>query len=112
MLTAVQSFITDSFANGTEEEKDDWGLNQLKLGRHEILLERGNSIYIAVIYKGRPGSRLKKLLLEYIEKIENKYGKVLNKWGGNFTEIKGIEKVVEPIISYPDDVKIRDYKQK
>ena len=51
MLTAVQSFISDSFAGNSKDGKDDWKLNQLKMGKHEIMIERGNDIFLTVIYK-------------------------------------------------------------
>lgn len=99
MLTAVQSFITDSFADGTKEEKDDWGLNQLKLGKHEILLERGKNIYIAVIYKGRPGKRLPQKLTECIKEIEKTYGNALENWNGSYSDLKGIENMIKSLIT-------------
>jgi hypothetical protein len=98
MLTAVQSFITDSFAGNNSDNKDDWGLNQLRLGKNEILLERGNNIFMAVIYKGRPGKRLPKIIKEHVNKIEARYGKVLTNWNGSYKNLKGIETYIEPMI--------------
>jgi hypothetical protein len=98
MLTAVQSFITDSFAGDNSDNKDDWGLNQLRLGKNEILLERGNNIFMAVIYKGRPGKRLPKIIKEHVKKIEAKYGKILTDWNGSYKELRGIETYIEPMI--------------
>ncbi len=99
MLTAVQSFITDSFADGAKKEKDDWKLNQLRLGGHEIMIECGKYVFLTVIYTGTPGRRLQKLLLHTIAKIENKYGTVLNNWCGRFDLLEGIEDLIIPLLT-------------
>jgi hypothetical protein len=101
MLTAVQTFITDSFADGNSGVKDDWRLNQIRLGKHELFIERGENIFIAVIYKGRPGKKLPNKLKDTIFDIELKYGKSLYNWSGNYRHLKGIEDLIEPIISSP-----------
>ena len=99
MLTAVQSFITDSFAAGSAKKKDEWKLNQLRLGGHEIMFEQGKSVLVTVIYEGSPGERLPKLIAHTVERIEEKYGKILDKWNGRFDLLKGIEDLVIPLLT-------------
>lgn len=99
MLTAVQSFISDSFAGSADDEISDWNLNQMKMGKHEIMIERGKEIFITVIYKGHPGRRLSKLLRQTITKVENKYGSILENWKGNYSRLAGIEDIISPIIT-------------
>ncbi|MCK5560549.1 MAG: hypothetical protein KAJ51_08155, partial [Thermoplasmata archaeon] len=93
MLTAVQAFISDSFAAGSNKKKDEWELNQLRMGGHEIMFEQGKYLLITVIYEGKPGERLPKLLSLAVEEVEKKYGKILDKWNGRFDQLKGIEDV-------------------
>jgi hypothetical protein len=99
MLTAVQSFITDSFAAGSSKKKDEWRLNQLRLGGHEIMFEQGKSVLVTVIYEGSPGERLPKLIAYTVEKIEDKYGKILENWNGRFDLLKGVEHLVTPLLT-------------
>jgi len=99
MLTAVQSFISDSFAGGAKDEADGWSLNQLRMGKHEIMFEHGEYIYITVIYKGNPGRRLSLVLSETVTKVEKDFGKTLAKWNGNYALLNGIEKIVKPLIT-------------
>jgi hypothetical protein len=99
MLTAVQAFISDSFANDTSKSKEEWKLNQLRMGGHEIMFEKGKYVLLTVIYEGEPGERLKRILTETVEKIEDEYGKVLDKWNGRFDLLDGIEKIIKPLIT-------------
>jgi len=99
MLTAVQAFISDSFAGSSKKENDDWDLNQLRMGGHEIMLEKGKYIFLAVIYEGEPGHRLHKLLSETVMKIESKYEIILDRWNGSFAFLKNIEDLITPLIT-------------
>jgi hypothetical protein len=99
MLSAVQSFISESFANSSKKENDDWKLNQLKMGGHEIMIERGSYVFIAIIYEGIPGKRLPKLLSDLVSKVEDKYGSVLDNWSGNYKQVEGIEDIIVTILT-------------
>jgi len=105
MLTAVQSFITESFGSNTQEGKDAWKLNQLKMGNHEILIERGENIFVPIIYKGQPGQRLPDLLNKTVERIDDKYGVIFDNWNGNYTYLKGIEDLIKPLLTQLPDHK-------
>ncbi len=99
MLTAVQSFITDSFAEGTKGENVDWSLNELKMGNRDIMIERGENTLLTVIYKGEPGQRLKEMLSDTLNNIETKYGVILSKWDGNYKYLDGLEEMVSQILT-------------
>jgi len=47
------------------------------MGKHEIMFEHGEYIYITVIYKGNPGRRLSLVLSETVTKVEKDFGKTL-----------------------------------
>jgi hypothetical protein len=99
MLSAVQMFISESFAQNTKKVNDDWKLNQLRMGGHEIMIERGDFVFIAIIYEGTPGKRLTKLLSDLVSLIEFKYGSVLKNWSGNHSKLKGIENDIIKILT-------------
>jgi predicted regulator of Ras-like GTPase activity (Roadblock/LC7/MglB family) len=98
MLTGIQSFITHSFSTQSKEKDLDWGIKQLKMEDRELMIERGDNIFLTVIYDGTPGQRLPKLLSELVTKIEKKYGDALEEWGGRESSVEGIEKIVEPFL--------------
>ncbi len=99
MLTAVQAFISDSFATESNKSKEEWKLNQLRMGGHEIMFEKGKYVLLTVIYEGEPGLRLKKILTETVSKIEDEYGKSLDKWNGRFDLLDGVEEIIKPLMT-------------
>ena len=68
------------------------------MGGHVIMFELGKYIFLTVIYTGKPGLRLKKLLAYTIVKMEEKYESVLEKWNGRFDQLKGIENIAIPLL--------------
>ena len=101
MLTGIQSFITHSFTTQSKDKDLDWGIKQLKMADRELMIERGDNIFLTVIYDCTPGQRLPKLLSILVTKIEKKYGGVLKEWGGRESSVKGIEDIVEPVLKPP-----------
>ncbi|MCK5560047.1 MAG: PKD domain-containing protein [Thermoplasmata archaeon] len=112
MLTAVQDFIKEGFAYDAPDQFphapspyrearkiDEWQLHQLKLEDHNILIERGASSYIAIIFTGTSGWRLERSIKQAIKGIEGKYGDILGKWSGRMSSLKGIDKFIEPLLS-------------
>ncbi len=93
MFTAVQDFVQDSFASNNVEN-EDWSLKKFEFKNNNILIDRGDFLYIAVIYTGSPGKKLGIQLKKARTEIENKYKKVLKKWSGKMDQLSGIEKII------------------
>ena len=97
MLTAIQNFVEDSFK--LQEGK----LNELQYGELKILLERGDKIYIAVVIKGEEPDNLMTYVKTGLERIEDKYSHVLEKWDGDYSKLRGIREYLEDLIIHTDE---------
>ncbi|WP_455392630.1 PKD domain-containing protein [[Eubacterium] cellulosolvens] len=94
MFTAVQDFTRDSFANGNVDD-ESWSLKRLEFQKNNILVERGEYMYIAAVFSGNPGKRLGRELNRVRTEIEIKYASILPKWVGEVDELEGINELVE-----------------
>jgi PKD repeat protein len=106
MFTAVQDFIKDTFVSGDdpddETEQNKWALDELKLGDNNILIERSDNTYLAVIFSGEGSKRLRKIVIKLLHKIETQYWFVLPKWDGNITKLKGTNAILSALIKIDD----------
>ncbi|UCE36764.1 MAG: hypothetical protein JSW00_14800 [Thermoplasmata archaeon] len=93
MMTAAQEFIKDSFAT-----RDSSGLKKIELGKKRIIFERGDNIYMALVYTGDANEKMKDSINNKIEVIESKYGNILNKWKGDIGKLDGIEEIIKPLL--------------
>ncbi|HYM39312.1 MAG TPA: hypothetical protein VEY12_04085 [Thermoplasmata archaeon] len=89
MLTAVQDFVTDAFTYGEHRE-----LHQLEFGDYHILIERGKSVYLAVVYAGRDSGLIRKKVRAVLDKIEASYGAVFARWDGDMHEVEGTQSLL------------------
>jgi hypothetical protein len=99
MLTGIQTFISESFGSNLAKADSKWIMNQLKMGKYEMMVQEGKNIILVGVYKGKPGRRLSRKLSEMITKIENSYDKRLTNWDGQLQSVKGIEKLIEPYLN-------------
>jgi hypothetical protein len=109
MFTAIQDFIKDSFDQNSNrsrltdkdakfQKKDEWQLKQLKLEGHNIMIEHGEHAFLAVIYSGTGGWKLKRLVKNITIVIEDKYADALNDWKGNMKQFQGIDDCLETLM--------------
>ncbi len=100
MFTAVQEFIRDSFATpGTPGGEGDHILKEMKIGEHNnILIERGKYIYLAVIFRGRGGGKLRSRVRNILNSIETQYESAFTRWVGDMDKIAGVEKYLKPLL--------------
>lgn len=108
MFTAIQEFIHDSFVKSSENRnilgfKDDWILDELKLGNNKILIERSEHVYLAVIFSGKSSTRLRKIVTRLLIIIEKRYGDKLNNWDGNLRDIEGVDEILRVLIKSSDE---------
>jgi len=100
MFTAVQEFIKDSFSTSTRAgEADDHILREMKIGENNnILIERGNYIYLAVIFSGRGAGKLRNKVRYVLNTIEKQYEQSFKRWVGDMDKIAGVERLLQPLL--------------
>jgi hypothetical protein len=89
MLTAIQAFIQDSF-----REVGDSRVKRIEFGDSKIMMERGETIYLAIVYHGHESSWNVRPLKETIKDIEEKHLEDLEDWDGRFDELSDIEGII------------------
>jgi hypothetical protein len=89
MLTAVQEFVREAFQYGEHRE-----LHQLDFGEYRILIERGRYVYLAVVYSGEESVQIRKKVRTVIDRIEEQFGKALEKWDGDMEEVVGARDLI------------------
>ncbi|HEX7392393.1 MAG TPA: hypothetical protein VF374_05505 [Thermoplasmata archaeon] len=89
MFTAVQEFVKDSF------QKGEVGLKKLEIGDKNVVIEKGQYAYVALIYSGWPTKEVFKTLALLLQDVEERYTGRLEKWNGTMKAVKGIEKMLQ-----------------
>ncbi len=89
MLTAVQDFVQDAFTYGEHRE-----LHQLEFGDYHVLIERGKSVYLAVVYQGRDSGLIRKRVRAVLDRIESSYGDVFTRWEGDMQQVEGTREML------------------
>jgi hypothetical protein len=93
MLTAVQSFIKESFQMGGASD----GLDRLRYRSLEIAIERGDNVFLAVVVDGRVTDQLHHKMHAIIAHVSQKYGAKLKDWDGDLAHIAGVKEIVGEI---------------
>jgi len=89
MLTAVQSFIRDSF-----DPKENGGLKELAFGRRKILIRQGAHTFLAVVIAGRASAGLVRQMKTTLFRVEDAYHDVLARWSGYVDELVGADRIL------------------
>jgi hypothetical protein len=98
MLTAVQEFVKDSF-----RQREDVGLKRMDFGTHKILIEHGQYAFLSTIILGGEPRYLPLFMLEVLREVEKKYGSVLDGWKGTFTELEGIDDIINKLLQVTEE---------
>lgn len=93
MFTAVQEFVRDSFQQG------EVGLKKLEIGNKNVVIEKGSSAYIAMIYSGWPPKEVFANLTMLLRDIEERYKGRIEKWNGTLKSLKGVEQMLHIYVS-------------
>jgi hypothetical protein len=96
MFTAVQSFITDAFADKTDD--DTWELDEMAFGENKILIEREENLYLAVIFEGS-SVRLHPKLKKILNDINEEYQEVLKDWDCDVSRLPKVKEKIEVLIT-------------
>ncbi len=93
MFTAVQEFVRDSF------QKGEVGLKKLEIGDKNVVIEKGHSAYLALIYSGYPAKDTFSMLPMLMRDIEERYKERLEKWNGTAKTVKGVDRMLQDYMS-------------
>jgi Bacterial Ig domain len=89
MFTAVQEFVRDSF------QKGEIGLKKLEIGDKNVLIEKGRSVYIALIYSGWPQKEVFDMLPMLLRDVEERYKDRIEHWNGTMKAVPGVQKMLQ-----------------
>jgi hypothetical protein len=98
MLTGVKDLITDAFVK-EDEAKEEKGLHKLEFGESNIMLEKGNHFFMALVFKGVENKKMFSKIKSAISKIEERYGDVLEDWDGDMDAFKGADEIIYGLLS-------------
>ena len=92
MLTAVQSFVKDSFLD------ESGHLNELKYGNLKILMENGPRANLAVVISGVEPATLRSNMKTMLEGLHAKYMHVLDDWDGDTGTLRVLKRHIGMLI--------------
>ncbi|MEW5937754.1 MAG: AAA family ATPase [Candidatus Thermoplasmatota archaeon] len=94
MLTAVQSFVRDSFDSTGKQSS---GLGRLEYDDMKILIEHGTHLFLSAVVRGSEHQDMKALLRRTVHALEEKYGTVLGSWSGSMDEVMPIQEEISSL---------------
>lgn len=89
MLKTVQDFVRDAFSS-----HEDAPMRRIEFGAYNILMERGRSHWVAIVYRGKDSGTLEARLHRLSEQIDLEFGEVLEAWSGQMKEVRGIRQLL------------------
>ncbi len=93
MLTAVLNFVEDSMA------KTQDGLRSFGFGHYKVLVRRGRTTYMAVVYEGDAPEAIEDRIGEFLGKVEKIYRKRIESWTGDMdTDFAGVELLLQSFV--------------
>ncbi len=99
MLTAIQSFVKDSF-----KDESEWDLKNISFGENQIVIERGKNFFLAAVYKGKFQEEFSEKMRRVIGDVEDKYGEELEAWNGDLDSLRGTKDLMEPLFLSPEEI--------
>jgi PKD repeat protein len=96
MLVAIQSFVKDSF-----KDESSTHLQRLDFGEKKILVERGDSFYLAVVLHSNRAGNVPKRMQAVIEDIHDDFGPSLQGWDGDLEKVRGIKDKADKLFKAP-----------
>jgi tetratricopeptide (TPR) repeat protein len=89
MLSAIQKFVGDSLGQG-----ESVGLGCLEYGDMKILIEHGEHLFLTGVFSGNEHPDMKISLKRVLQRIEERYGAVLESWLGKVSEVEPIHQEI------------------
>jgi len=92
MLTAVQSFIKDSFRGETGD------LDHMKFGKFQILVGHGRFVTLAAVTMGEELAPFRPQIVKAIDSMESDYEPILRDWKGDMDQLNVLGRYVMDLI--------------
>ncbi len=96
MLVAIQGFVKDSF-----KDESSTHLQRLDFGEKKILVERGDSFYLAVVLHSQRAGNVPQRMQAVIEDIHREYGQALLGWDGDLEKVRGVKDQTDKLFKSP-----------
>ena len=97
MLTAIGDFIKDSFRADDEEG----GLENLKYGNLNLLVQRKRPLYLSGVISGTPPDNFGTIMKEFLDELWDEYGYTIGAtWNGDTSSLAPIAKELSRFIAY------------
>ena len=93
MFVAIQMFVKDSF-----KDESSTHLNRLDFGKKKILVEKGESFYLAVVLHSKRTGSVPKRMQSVIEDIQVNFGPTLKAWDGDLEKVRGVKDSMKPLV--------------
>jgi len=93
MLTAVQTFIKESF------DESGGRLKEIKFENYDIVISHSKHVVIAAIISTKKPEKLRNQLKLVTEDIEHRYGKKLINWSGDRAELGEVDVLMKRLLS-------------
>jgi hypothetical protein len=98
MLTAIKDYADGSLTGAGRDH-----LRTLEFGKKRILIEGGEYVYLAVVYKGTETKKSISLLRDVINRMESRYESELMDWSGSLEELDGLQEEAKEIFGADRD---------
>src|SRR5438876_11670898 len=90
MLTVVQQFVQDAFAY-----RENHVLRELEFGDYRLLSERGERVFLAVVFVGADNAHLRRWARRSLDEIAEEFAPTMAAGGGNLEDIVGLRSPLE-----------------
>ncbi|MBA3044990.1 MAG: hypothetical protein FP824_02110 [Euryarchaeota archaeon] len=105
MLTAIQSFVRDTFGAG------QWSLKRLEFEDRNLLIELGEHIYLAVIYEGKADVKIQSKCERTVDIVQEKFWQQCREWTGDMDEWAGTKEIIGSLFVREDEEHVDDRKR-
>ena len=102
MLTAIQSFVKDTFGEG------QWSLKKLEFETKNLMIELGENFYLAIVYSGKTTTKMQYLVENVMVSIEEEYGEIGENWDGDMDIWDGTRDYIQKLFTGEVDEDISD----
>ncbi len=98
MLSAIQSFVQDSFGTTKEEV-----LESFQVGELTVNIEQGAEAFLAAVIRGNPPRRLRRVFLEALENIHLECAREIEEFKGDTTTLTASRPYLEDCLQIQTD---------
>ena len=92
MLTAVQSFVRDSFGTASGSST---GLGRLEYGSMKIMIEHSQHMFLVAVLKEKEHPDMAISLRSFLKILEDNHGHILENWNGSAKLVMPIQQAME-----------------